>query len=236
METSQKSRSFLFLTLASVIALELGIDEIYLFENGVLAMNLPIVPSRSFNNTKTAHPEFLAKFNGFLKAVYKCPTFVQNPFLLRTKGEVISLLNCAEFQPMVQETVSCSDVGRLRYEGVKTSLVRHCGKCVPCILRRFAVDAAQLGSYDGKYQIDILGDFYSLSVEPRTTILQTLDFGHRVESLSDDDIFNDIPEIYVDNVDPVPIIEMMRRYIIEVKTCLRKDAVAMRRDKLPYLF
>lgn len=236
METSQKSRSFLFLSLASVFALELGIDEVYLFENGILAMNLPLVPSRSFNNTKTAHPDFLSKFNAFLKAIYACPTYVQNPFLYKTKGEVISLLNCQEFQNMVKETVSCSEVSRLRYRGVKTSQVRHCGSCVPCILRRFAVVAAQLQSHDSQYEVDILGDFNLLSPDAKTTIMQTLDFGYRVESHTDGEIFNDIPELYTETVDPEPIILMIRRYFVEVKNCLRNNATSTHRDKLPYLF
>lgn len=235
-ETSQKSRSFLFLSIASVFALEMGIDGIYLFENGILAMNLPIVPSRTFNNTKTAHPDFLSKFNAFLKEIYSCPTFVQNPFIDKTKGEVLSLLNCREFQPLVKQTVSCSEISRLRYKKVKTKETRHCGSCIPCILRRFAINTAQLQPYDSQYAVDIFGDFDLLPQEARTTILQTIDFGHRVESHSDDEIFNDIPEIYAETVDPQPIIQMMRRYFKEVKASLRSNAVAMHRDKLAYLF
>ena len=235
-ESSQKSRSFLFLALATVFALELGIDEIYLFENGILAMNLPLVPSRSFNNTKTAHPDCLSKFSAFLKAIYSCPTQVQNPFLYMTKGEVIALLNCQEFRDIVKETISCSDISRLRFRRVKTGQVRHCGSCLPCILRRFAVVTAQLQPYDSAYAMDIIGDFNLLSQEAKTTIMQTLDLGHRVETHTDDEIFNDIPEIYTETVDPEPIIQVIRRYFAEVKKCLRNDATVNHRSNLPYLF
>jgi len=234
-ESSQKSRSFLFLTLASIFALELGIDRIYLFENGILAMNLPIVPSRSFNNTKTAHPDFLKEFNTLLNSIYECDVNVQNPFLYKTKGEVVRLLDCAEFRPLIKTSVSCSVTGGLRYKRVKTSHTRHCGICVPCALRRFAIFAANLMPNDAQYHVDILGDFNDLPLEAKTTIFQTLDFGHRLEMCSDEDVFCEIPEFYTENVDPEPIIQMTRRYITEVKTCLSTNAAAMHRDTLPYL-
>ena len=234
-EYSQKSRSFLFLSLASIFALQLGIRDIYMFENGILAMNIPLVPSRSFNNTKTAHPDFLNNFSKLLNTTYGCNVLVQNPFLDKTKGEVIHLLDCQEFQPTIKETVSCSGIRRLGISGVKTSQIRHCGICVPCILRKFAVHAAHLEHYDCRYVTDVLGDFDRLPTEAKTTIMETLDFAHKLESCSDDDVFNEIPEFYIETVDPQPMIQMTRRYIIEVKTCLKNNAVAMHRSNLPYL-
>lgn len=236
-ERSQKSRSFLFLSLASIFALEKGIGEIYLFENGVLAMNLPIVSSRSYNNTKTAHPDFLDAFNSLLRTVYDCETRVENPFMYKTKTEVVHLLDCAKFRPMVKTTISCSVFQTLWRKGVKTSVIHHCGVCIPCILRRFAVFSAELSPHDARYKMDPLGDFERLPMEAKTAIMQTLDFGHRLElCASEDEVFIEIPEFYTESADPHPIIEMTRRYIAEVKTCLRKNAAAMHRDKLPYLY
>ena len=65
-------------------------NRILMYENGVVAINLPI--SRQLlgaNSTRTAHPQTLRRFSQVLSAVAEKPFAVENPFALKTRKEVI---------------------------------------------------------------------------------------------------------------------------------------------------
>lgn len=56
-ENTQRSRSFLFLAMAAIVAFERKADELFICENGVLAINLPLTPSRlGSRSTRSTHP------------------------------------------------------------------------------------------------------------------------------------------------------------------------------------
>jgi hypothetical protein len=61
-ENSQRTRSFLFLTLAAITASRLGRREIVMIaENGQMAVHLPLNSARmAAFSTHTAHPDVLA--------------------------------------------------------------------------------------------------------------------------------------------------------------------------------
>ena len=143
-ETSQLSRSFLFLALGCMFALQRGIENVYMCENGILALNFPISNSRIFTNTRTAYPPFIEKYNGLLQAIFGDSITVLNPFMTKTKGETISVLNDVNYVNLVGTAVSCSQTGALRYEKIKISEVQHCGSCYPCFLRQVSIHATNL--------------------------------------------------------------------------------------------
>jgi hypothetical protein len=64
-EYSEPCRSFLYLNLGLVFALELGIKKLFVFENGTLALNVPISQSRIYLNTRTTHPVFMEDYKKF---------------------------------------------------------------------------------------------------------------------------------------------------------------------------
>jgi 7-cyano-7-deazaguanine synthase in queuosine biosynthesis len=229
-EYSQATRSFLFLSLASTFALSMGISKIRIFENGILGLNIPIVPSRIFNNTRTVHPTFLTKYNKLLSELFPNTVVVENPFILSTKGEVVKLLDDPDFRVLIKESVSCAHLEGLRWKKVTGS--RHCGICLPCVLRRISVHNAKLDANDDNYVDNIFGDYDKIPQDGKTLLFQVLEFGRTLDR-DDNDVLNDTPQFYVEEMnDPMEAIAMTRRYVAEAKTAIRELGSASLRAKL----
>lgn len=221
-EYTQASRSFLYLTLGSILALEMGISNVYIFENGVLGLNIPLVSSRIFNNTRTAHPTFLANYNRLVSDIFPNTVNIENPFILLTKGEVVALLNDNAYKDLVKETITCSRTDRLRWQGVQNT--KHCGICLPCVLRRIAIHHAGLWQHDDNYADNIFNDFNTIPQDGKILLFQLLQFGRTLKR-DDNDVLIDVPQFYVEEIeDPAQLIAMMRRYIDELKNCIQDKA------------
>jgi hypothetical protein len=68
---------------------------------------------------------------------------VENPYWDKTKGEMSS--ECANtdiLKEIVPFALSCAHPTYARYLGQKGRGVEHCGYCLPCLIRRAALDAA----------------------------------------------------------------------------------------------
>lgn len=137
-EPSQRSRSFFFLSAAVSAANALGLREIFMFENGVIARNIPLSPARIGSlSTRTTHPRFVQAFSRLANELFGGTWTVANPFLSRTKGEIVTQVLAPELSPRdIRATVSCWQAGRAS---------RPCGGCVACIVRRLAFAQAGLG-------------------------------------------------------------------------------------------
>ncbi|MCI0563378.1 MAG: 7-cyano-7-deazaguanine synthase, partial [Nitrososphaera sp.] len=217
-ESIQASRSFLYLTLGCLFALELGISRVCLFENGVISLNIPLVQSKIFFHTRTAHPKFISDFNGILSRIFPQSTSVDNPFVLYTKGEVVRLLNDPDFENLVKDTITCSRLGLRWIKG--KGQPKNCGVCLPCIVRRVGVHHAGLWNRDARYREDVMGPFNQIPHDGKTILLQILNLGRRLDR-EYSDVLNDIPEFYVEEQIPERLIDMMRRHHKEVLACLK---------------
>jgi 7-cyano-7-deazaguanine synthase in queuosine biosynthesis len=102
---AQHLRSFLFLSLATAVALTQRIGKVYIFENGPVALN-PLF-SEARINTRTAHPHFLAYFQALIRTTFGVELCIENPFVYMTKGEVASILARPELHGLVAKTSSC---------------------------------------------------------------------------------------------------------------------------------
>ena len=151
-EPTHRTRSFLFATLAAVVARLFDRDRIRFFENGVVSLNLPtvgqVIGSRA---TRTTHPQSLAGFRRVLSAVLGRDFDVDNPFAWRTKAEVIEGIARNGCGDLIRDTRSCTRVHEM------TRLHPHCGRCSQCVDRRFAVLAAGQEHEDPAeaYKIDL---------------------------------------------------------------------------------
>ena len=174
-EETQRTRSFMFLTLAALTARRKGIQNvIYMAENGQMAIHLSLTAARiSAFSTYTAHPEFLHEMQGLLRNLLNFPINLQNPYLYKTKAEVIAHL-IQNHRDIVGDTVSCWKASRVR------GGANHCGICIPCLIRRIALeynglalpeyevdllrqDVASMGGYyDGKRNLAELGMFIKI--------------------------------------------------------------------------
>lgn len=154
-ETSQRSRSLIFLAFAVLAATATARYHdgervpIYVCENGFISINPPLTNARLGSlSTRTAHPEFLGRMQHLLDTVGLNVT-IMNPYAVKTKGEM--LRECAEQRMLSAEathSTSCGRFQRFRYT--------HCGRCVPCQIRRAAFVFADM-SDTTDYVYDNLG-------------------------------------------------------------------------------
>jgi hypothetical protein len=152
-EYTQRSRSFLYAALACVVAQLFGNTSIRFFENGIVSINLPIadqvVGARA---TRTTHPLVLELFRMFFSAAIRRRVEVENPFVWKTKTEVVRSIVDHGCAPLIKQTVSCTrsyDITRLH---------THCGCCSQCLDRRFATIAAGAAEHDpvDMYKVELL--------------------------------------------------------------------------------
>ena len=152
-ESTQRSRVFLFACLAGAVASVLKAKGIRFYENGVISLNWrladEVLQSRA---SRTTHPETLYLLEVLLRKVLDAPEFVvDNPFILKTKTEVVSALVDAGCADLIGK--SCSCVKTLH----KPKGYSHCGRCGQCIDRRVAVIASGQTENDpaDNYAVDV---------------------------------------------------------------------------------
>ena len=151
-EYTQRTRSFLFASFGVALAKMLRLESLRFYENGVISLNLPIcaqvVGSRA---TRTTHPRVLAGFEKLFSLIGERPFTVENPFLWKTKAEVIKVITDAGFGSSIAESVSCAHTWE------RKSTVTHCGTCSQCLDRRIAMLAADAEQFDplDRYKVDV---------------------------------------------------------------------------------
>ncbi|AQR95586.1 7-cyano-7-deazaguanine synthase [Clostridium saccharoperbutylacetonicum] len=142
-EHTQRTRSFLFFALACATASMYNINEILLYENGVLSLN-PELDSRK--TTKTTHPKTLYLVNQLLTNL-NLNMRIRHPFLFKTKGQMINELS-DEFKNNIKFTNTCGKARNNRKIKIKSG---HCGFCIPCMLRKISMAAYGNEKYDLEY-------------------------------------------------------------------------------------
>ncbi|WLA63765.1 Qat anti-phage system QueC-like protein QatC [Bradyrhizobium diazoefficiens] len=136
-DTSQRARSIIFLAFGVLVATALAPYQegaaipLYVCENGFIAINPPLTGSRIGSlSTRTAHPQFLALFQDLLDAA-GIRVALCTPYANKTKGEMLKECNN---QPLLR-TLAVRSTSCGRFQKFKYS---HCGRCVPCQVRRSA--------------------------------------------------------------------------------------------------
>ncbi|MDY0415065.1 MAG: Qat anti-phage system QueC-like protein QatC [Pseudomonas sp.] len=145
-EPSTRGRSLAFYAFAVLAAskLDLARPTIYIPENGFICVNPPLVPGRvSSLSTRTTHPLLISKMQQILDGV-GVSVHLDLPYQFKTKGEMMNeCLNQGLLKQLASKTTSC---GRFR-----TYNRTHCGRCVPCMIRRAAFNNWTSGSDDTNY-------------------------------------------------------------------------------------
>lgn len=139
-ERSQRARSLIFLSYGVLAASALKCYSegnsltLYMCENGFISINPALTPGRlGALSTRTAHPLFLHLFQRLLDSA-GLRVRVENPYQFMTKGEMLRQCSDQEFLTRYAgQTTSCGRFARNGY--------RHCGRCVPCLVRRAAFQA-----------------------------------------------------------------------------------------------
>jgi 7-cyano-7-deazaguanine synthase in queuosine biosynthesis len=136
-EGSQRARSLIFVAFGVLTATAFAKYHdgesvpLYVCENGFIAINPPLVSNRIGSlSTRTAHPEVLGRMQTLLDAAGLRVT-IRNPYNETTKGEMLAqCTDQALLRELAATSTSCGRFQRFQY--------RHCGRCVPCQVRRAA--------------------------------------------------------------------------------------------------
>ena len=92
-ENSQRTRSLVFLTLGVVTALQGGADTLWVYENGVGALNLPMNETQlGMDNSRGVHPRSLVLAGDLISMALEQSVRIRNPFLFSTKAQMCKAL------------------------------------------------------------------------------------------------------------------------------------------------
>jgi len=152
-EPTQRTRSFLYSALGTVVAQSVQASGVRFYENGIVSLNLPIAEEVLRGRaSRTTHPVALHLLASLCAAVTERDFTVDNPYLFKTKAEVVATLATHEAAYLIADTCSCS------HSMFQSKTQRHCGRCSQCIDRRFAITAAGLLAYDS--EADYVSDVF----------------------------------------------------------------------------
>ena len=149
-ESTQRTRAFIHLALGSVAALMAGNSQLYLFENGFGALNLPCDSAQfGSQNSHGTHPVFLRRMATLVSAVFSQPFVIANPFTLSTKAQMLSAPSVRSFGPLLQRSFSCDRFPNYNHSNSQ------CGYCPSCLIRRLSFHAAGLLDGAKSYSTDL---------------------------------------------------------------------------------
>jgi hypothetical protein len=204
--------------LGALAARRVGHRKILLLaENGQMAIHLPLTQGRiGAFSTHTAHPDVLAKMQEFFRGVLFDGISIDNPYVFRTKAEVVKVL-WTGLRQSIPSATSCWKNTRLPSE------TTHCGICVPCIIRRIAIECH--GKDATAYARDpFVEQFSSLPPDDdaRRNLADLAEFMVRFVTSEDQDILDEWPELYSPNIDKKKVMGMYKRAAKQTRTVLSR--------------
>lgn len=193
-EETQRTRSFLYTSIAYAIASAYHQDNFCVYENGVTSINLrrreDLVNARA---SRTTHPQTMAKIATLLSLIGETKFKIDMPYMFKTKAEILAKLK-SRSPELISSSVSCTKT--FDVEGEAT----HCGRCFQCIDRRIAAYSARAEREDhrGLYTYDIIADPIN-DRETRTTALdyirQAISFSRESVDKFEDEYLAEIAQI-----------------------------------------
>jgi hypothetical protein len=168
-EETQRTRMFLYSSIAYAISHAYSQKTFFVYENGVTALNFPrrqyLINARA---SRTTHPKTIALLEGLLSEIDGSKITIQMPFIWKTKTDILCILKEFGKERFITSSVSCSKT----YQNM--SIVTHCGGCYQCIDRRFAIYGAELDDIDDG---SLYGtDFITQGVQDRYAITTLIDY------------------------------------------------------------
>ena len=151
-EKGQRTRALVFLAIGAITATQAGADTLWVYENGIGSLNLPLNATQlGTDNYRGVHPRSLYMAQELFESALGRPCRIRNPYLFTTKAEMCRSLLPAGLADVVSETMSCDGYPqRVRKQS-------QCGHCTSCILRRQALHSSGLSHHDPgqSYRCDI---------------------------------------------------------------------------------
>lgn len=136
---SQRARSIIFMAYGVLVATSFKSYKegsnvpLYVCENGFISINPSLTTNRVGSlSTRTTHPVILGLLQQILDNANLNVSIV-NPYRHKTKGEMLK--ECRNQKLMSSLVVGATSCGRILKNKIAGKYV-HCGRCVPCMVRR----------------------------------------------------------------------------------------------------
>ncbi len=169
-EETQRSRPFLYGSIAFALATAFGRDRFYIYENGVTSLNFArrddLINARA---SRTTHPQTVARLASLFSIIAERPFAIESPFLWHTKSDVVEYLKDSGRGHLLPSSVSCSHT----YNSGPNAT--HCGECFQCLDRRIGIYGANADKLDNEslYATNIITSSIP-STEGKTTAVDYL--------------------------------------------------------------
>lgn len=136
-DSGLRTRGFVFTLLGSACAYLLRQSSLYVYENGIGAINLPFTKAEvGVDHSRSVHPLSLHYMSELISDLFENSFSLRNPYLFSTKAQMCSYLSSNNATDLITRTVSCD-----RRHRRKPS---QCGYCSSCLLRRQALAAQEI--------------------------------------------------------------------------------------------
>ncbi|MGO9762689.1 MAG: 7-cyano-7-deazaguanine synthase [Solirubrobacteraceae bacterium] len=201
-EDSQRGRSLLYLSCAALVATALGIEDVYLNENGIMAIHLPLTAARhgSFS-TRTASPRVLTQIAALASTTLGANVAVHNLLVGLTKPEVTARAKALGHADDVKSTVSCWSISHRS---------THCGYCSPCLMRRISCLVHNVE--DVTYELDVLNDAPTMDkADAKDTLTHFIEVAQDFRELDDFDLELTYPDL-INGASAMSIAETIAMY------------------------
>jgi hypothetical protein len=153
-EHTQRTRSFLYSALGTVVAESLRAGGVRFFENGVVSLNLPIADEAlRARASRTTHPLALNLLEQLYCLITEREFVLDNPFLFETKADIVRIIADSGGEQLIPYTCSCA------HSMFQSKNQWHCGSCSQCIDRRIAIMAA--GQQHNDPEFDYVSDVFT---------------------------------------------------------------------------
>ena len=166
-EETQRSRSFLYTSIAYALSCAMSQRKIFVYENGITSINFSTRQDQmNARASRTTHPKTMNLLENLFSEISQPTIEIATPFLWKTKTDILHILDQVGRRDLITSTVSCSQT--FQHLGQAT----HCGGCSQCVDRRFAAYGAELDDVDegGIYALDFIKDTIEKD-EIRTTLI-----------------------------------------------------------------
>ena len=199
-EETQRSRAFLYTTIAFAIAQAFGQSSFTIYENGITGLNFPrradLTGARA---SRTTHPKAIHLLNEFFSLLFGGATQIYLPFLWKTKTDIMAFLKEGPHTELIPSSVSCSKT----FQNLGTAT--HCGGCSQCVDRRFAAYGSKTDDIDhaGVYANDIITEPIR-EREVRTTVVDYVRQAKDFSTWSEDHFFQEMATELSEIVDYLP--------------------------------
>jgi len=183
LEDTTRTRSLMFFAHAIILASATGKPmELNIPENGLISLNIPLTNTRlGSSSTRTTHPYYMLMLQKLITNL-GIEITLKNPFQFFTKGEMIK--NCKDNQFLkgtIANTMSCSHPDN--DWNLRKSKPSHCGYCLPCVIRRAAIESAY-GNDNSVYRIPNFDSGIKAPVELQSYKIGLLDYKKSNNNLS----------------------------------------------------